>query len=208
MLTSRLHRSVERSRPTRRRVLAGLVGLLTVGGAPSVASAIAPSIMRAGSDAVADVATAGLASRSVALRSVNTGERVDVTYRRQGQLDVAALGRLDALMRDWRNDAITSIDPALFDMIWALGKSIGQDPEFTVVCGYRSRETNEALIRAGRRGIARNSMHTQGKAADISISGTGLRALRDAALALNAGGVGYYPSSNFVHVDTGEVRSW
>ena len=147
-------------------------------------------------------------ARSIALRSANTGERLDVTYWHDGRLDLGALGRLDALMRDWRNDAVTHIDPALYDIIWSLGRAVGQDPEVTVLCGYRSPETNEMMIRAGRRGVARDSMHIQGRAADISVPGAGLGALRDAALALQAGGVGYYPSSNFVHVDTGAVRSW
>ena len=146
--------------------------------------------------------------RTIGLRSLNTGERVDTTFWRNGRYDQSALAMLNIVMRDSRNNQITAMDPALFDLIWNLGQLIGQDPEMTVICGYRSQATNNALIASGHNGVARHSLHVQGKAADIRVPGCSVETLRDAALALHAGGVGYYPRSEFVHVDTGPVRSW
>ncbi|MGF1623484.1 MAG: DUF882 domain-containing protein [Alphaproteobacteria bacterium] len=200
-------RSAQWSRPTRRRVLSGLVGLIVAGGASSAGLA-AP--LTAAED---DAASAGRSvpetgARRIALRSLNTGERVDVAYWQRGRYDPAGLAQLDAFMRDWRTDEIGQMDPALYDLLWAIGQSICEDPEFTVLCGYRSPATTTMLVRAGTNGIARDSLHMQGKAADITLNGASLSTLRDTAMALQAGGVGYYGRSNFVHVDTGIVRSW
>lgn len=148
------------------------------------------------------------AVRTIGLANINTGERLDTVYWQAGAYVDSAVTALNTFMRDWRNDEITDIDPALFDMLWMIGGAVGQDPEFTMLSGYRSRSTNEMMIGSGRGGIARNSMHIQGRAIDIEVPGLPAAQLRDAALALQAGGVGYYPHGNFVHLDTGQVRSW
>lgn len=146
--------------------------------------------------------------RTIGLANINTGERLDTVYWQAGTYVDSAVTELNTIMRDWRSDEITDIDPALFDMLWMIGQALGQDPEFTMLCGYRSRSTNEMMIGSGRGGIARDSMHIQGRAIDIELPGCSAAQVRDAALALQAGGVGYYPRGNFVHLDTGQVRSW
>jgi uncharacterized protein YcbK (DUF882 family) len=196
------------SRPTRRGVLAGLVGLVVAGGASSPALSVPLTVVGDGTDAATEPDGGGSGARRIALRSLNTGERVDAAYWQDGRYDAAAVAQLDAVMRDWRNDEVGQIDPTLYDMLWAIGLAIGEDPEFTVLCGYRSPSTNAMLISNGTSGIAGHSMHVEGRAADITIGGASLRTLRDTAKALHAGGVGYYPRSGFVHVDTGDVRTW
>jgi uncharacterized protein YcbK (DUF882 family) len=150
----------------------------------------------------------GLGPRTIGLVHAHTGERVDATYWQRGAYDQLEVARLNAFMRDWRTDEIIGMDPKLYDILWSLGQSIGRDPEFTVLSAYRSRATNEMLIRTGHTGVARDSLHMYGKAVDITLPGSPLATLHRAAVALQAGGVGYYPSSNFVHVDTGRVRTW
>lgn len=213
MIRASLNRLRRKRGVTRRSLITGALGLAMSGGlsaspqaAPaSYEQASVGSMMPAAALQPADSAAD---AKMIGLRNLNTGERADVTFWRNGRYDQPALSLLNILMRDWRNDAVTAIDPGLFDMVWMLGRLIGQDPEFTVICGYRSPATNAALIAGGRSGVASNSLHVQGKAADIALPGCPVDDLRDAALALQAGGVGYYPRSGFVHVDTGQVRSW
>lgn len=195
------------SRPTRRGVLAGLAGLLAAG---VVSPALAVPLPLIGDGGDAEPGAGGSAAlppgaRTIALRNLNTLERIDVAYWQGDRYDPEALARLDAFMRDSRSDEIGQMDPALYDMLWSIGLAIGEDPEFTVLCGYRSQSTSRTLAGTG---VARDSMHLHGRAVDFSLEGAALSALRDTALALHAGGVGYYPRSNFVHVDTGEVRTW
>jgi uncharacterized protein YcbK (DUF882 family) len=198
------------SKPTRRRVLAGIAGLVAGSVAMSSRGLAAPLTLagvEAGPEAAEEVASHSASDRRIALRSLNTGERVDVTYWQGGQYVPEALAQLDSFMRDWRNDEVGRMDPKLFDMLWAIGLAIGEDPEFTVLCGFRSQATS-AMLRARGSGVARDSMHLHGRAADITMPGASLQTLCDTAKALHCGGVGYYPRSNFVHVDTGEFRTW
>jgi uncharacterized protein YcbK (DUF882 family) len=217
-------------RLSRRGLLAGAVGLAATAALGGPARASGPSIYRNAGGVFGAAATQpspgalfgpgqtanpwrgptefGLGPRTVGLRHAHTGERVDTTFWQRGAYDQQEIARLNAFMRDWRTDEIVGIDPKLYDVIWSIGQSIGRDPEFTVLSGYRSRTTNEMLIRTGHTGVARDSLHIQGRAMDITLPGQHISTLRDAALALQAGGVGYYPSSNFIHVDTGGVRNW
>jgi len=111
------------------------------------------------------------------------------------------------VLRDHRTGIEGAIDPKLLDLLHALRAVLGTSRAFQVISGYRSPATNQMLA-ASSRGVARDSLHTRGMAIDIRIPGVALEHLRDAAMRLKGGGVGYYAQSNFVHVDVGRVRSW
>ena len=148
--------------------------------------------------------------RSVSLDIMNTGEKGrDIVYFENGQYQADALFELNLLMRDWRADKVRAIDPKVFDTLYMLQKMTGAYRPFEVVSAYRSPLTNFTLLLEGDgTGVARRSMHMDGKAADIKLPGVHLAHLNKAAIQLGWGGVGYYPSSGFVHVDTGDVRRW
>jgi uncharacterized protein YcbK (DUF882 family) len=143
----------------------------------------------------------------LSLRNLHTDERLDVEFRRGRDYDRRALAALDHLLRDWRQNEMRPIDPRLFDMMVQIAARVGQPPNFGIISGYRSPRTNEMLRRNGR-GAAKRSLHMIGRAIDLKLAGTRLSTLRRAAMELGAGGVGYYPASGFVHIDTGDVRSW
>ena len=119
----------------------------------------------------------------------------------------AALGALNHLLRDFRNDAEHAIDPGLFDQLHALAAVTKSQAPFQIISGYRSPATN-AMLHKLSGGVASQSLHLSGQAIDIRLADIPLADLREAALSLRAGGVGFYPGSNFVHVDTGRVRRW
>ena len=142
------------------------------------------------------------------LYHTHTRERLDVVYRHGDVYDAGALARIDEYLRDYRTGDVHEFDPELFDLLHDLLASIGQtNAEIQIVCGYRTPHTNEYLRTHGH-GVARHSLHMQGMAIDIRVPGVTAAELRDAALALHRGGVGYYAGSNFIHVDTGRVRRW
>jgi len=145
--------------------------------------------------------------RSLSLYAVNTSERLRVDYCVDGRYQPDALAAIARLMRDHRADAVHAIDPKLLDAIAALGRTLGTAEPLHVVSGYRTPQTNEQK-RRHERGVAVASYHVSGKAVDLFVPGRQLASVRRVALALRAGGVGYYPRSGFVHVDTGPVRSW
>ena len=132
---------------------------------------------------------------------------LQVTYYEYGWYNPDALGQINFFMRDRRNDQIMQIDPQLVDLLHAIQSRLAPALPIHVVSGYRSPATNAYLAaRSGR--VARNSYHMYGRAADIRMPGVGLHGLRQTAMALQVGGVGYYPRSDFVHVDNGSVRDW
>lgn len=138
----------------------------------------------------------------------HTGERLDIVYRRGDSYVPEALTRLDEYLKDWRTGDVLHYDPRLFDLLHDIERKLGHpDDEVDVVSGYRSPWSNESLRRSGHH-VARHSLHTQAMAIDIRISGVSTSSLRNAALALRRGGVGYYADSAFVHVDVGRVRRW
>jgi uncharacterized protein YcbK (DUF882 family) len=143
----------------------------------------------------------------LSLRNLHTEEQLDVEFRQGRDYDRRALGALNYLLRDWRQDEVLPIDPRLFDMMAEIAARVGQPPRFEIVSGYRSPQTN-AMLRRNGGGAAKRSLHMVGQAIDLRLQGTKLSALRQAALTLQAGGVGYYARSGFVHIDTGDVRSW
>lgn len=140
----------------------------------------------------------------------HTGERLDVVYRRGDQYIPEALDELDHFLRDHRTGDVRHFDPRLFDLLYDLTGSLDDSGgEIDVICGYRTPRSNEFLrTRNPHTGVAQHSLHMQAEAIDIRLSGIPTSELRDAALRLHRGGVGYYRSSDFVHVDVGRVRHW
>lgn len=146
-------------------------------------------------------------TNSLSLLNIHTGERLACTYREGGRLRPDALAAIDRILRDYRTGAVKPIDPQLLDLLAAVARRLGTDNPFQIVSGYRSPETNALLRRQGH-GVARHSYHLLGRAVDVKVPGITTRELHTAALGERGGGVGYYPRSGFVHLDTGPVRTW
>jgi len=176
----------ERQVATRRMVLAGAGAGLITAAMPAVA-ATRPD--------------------RLSLHNLHTDETLDVVFRNGDRYDAGALAALDHILRDWRQDEVLPLDPKLYDMMAAIAARVGQPPRFGIISGYRSPKTN-AMLRSNGGGAAKRSLHMVGRAIDLRLEGTRLTTLRDAAIAVGRGGVGFYPRSNFVHIDTGNVRSW
>lgn len=142
------------------------------------------------------------------LYHTHTDEHIDIVYRKGDTYLPDAIDELDYFLRDSRNGAVARFDPKLFDLLNELTTAVGRpDAEIDVVCGYRTPETN-AMLRHRSRRVAKHSLHMEAMAIDIRIPGVSTRELRDAALELHEGGVGYYRKHAFVHVDVGRVRKW
>jgi uncharacterized protein YcbK (DUF882 family) len=145
--------------------------------------------------------------RSLELKNLHTGEVLTVTFDRDAGPDPAALANLQHFLRDYRANEEHAIDVGLYGLLSDLAESAGKDARYEVISGYRSPRTNARLHAEGR-GVAEHSLHMEGRAIDVRLLGCDLETLRDVALKAKRGGVGFYPSSNFVHVDTGRVRTW
>lgn len=179
----------------RRRVLRVGARLATAGAAPWLL--------------VARARAAGGTERSLAMSHTHTGEQLQLVYAVQDRYLPAALGSLDRFLRDHYSGRVGRIDPALFDLLHTLASTLGRGvPAYHVISGYRCPETNDRLRRTRGGGVAGRSLHMDGRAIDIRLPGVPLAEVRDAALELKLGGVGYYPGQDFVHVDTGRVRRW
>lgn len=152
---------------------------------------------------------AGMASepRSLAFHHLHTGERLSLIYYAGGAYIQESLDQIDRLLRDFRTDEIHAIDPRLLDTLHVLRRVCGH-ATFEIISGYRSPQTNEMLRSTGGGGVAERSLHLEGRAIDVRLVGFDTARLRAAAISLGRGGVGYYPESNFVHLDTGRVRTW
>lgn len=145
--------------------------------------------------------------RRLSLHNLHTGEKVSAPFWEQGRYLDDGLASFNRVMRDFRSNEVHAIDPLLFDQLFLLQHRLGRQGEIQIISGYRSPATN-AKLRAAGKGVAKKSYHMQGKAIDLRLPGVPLAELRRAARQLGVGGVGYYPSSNFVHLDTGPARSW
>ena len=176
---------------SRRRFVATLAALAPLAGSARAAFAPAPQ-----------------APRALVFAHLHTGERLAVEYFAGGRYLSDALAEVNHLLRDFRSGEVAAIDPALLDLLHALAARTGTPGRpFEVISGFRSPATNE-MLRHRSSGVASGSLHMRGQAIDIRVAGVPLSGLRDAALALRGGGVGFYPASDFVHVDTGRVRAW
>jgi uncharacterized protein YcbK (DUF882 family) len=145
--------------------------------------------------------------RTLDFFNIHTNEKLDVCYFDGEGYRTRALDRINYILRDFRTDEILPIDPLLLDQLFALKSRIRSRTPFHVISGYRTPATN-AMLRRTTTGVARSSMHTQGRAIDIRLPGYSTRRLRNLCIAMKAGGVGYYPKSDFVHIDTGQFRTW
>ena len=166
--------------------------------AATTAALMAPSVL-------ARPAPAG--ERQLKFYNLHTGEHLSATYWVDGLYVPDEIASINHLLRDYRTGELHKIDRQLFDLLYTLQQKVDQPGAFHVISGYRSPKTNARLNRLSS-GVAKHSLHMQGKAIDIRLPGVELKHLRQAALNMHAGGVGYYPRSNFIHVDTGRPRFW
>lgn len=146
-------------------------------------------------------------TRTLSFFHTHTKESLTVTFRRNGRIDEGALSQLNWFLRDWRVDKPAQMDARLFDILWEVYRESGSSQPINIISAYRSPETNGALRRRSS-GVAEHSQHMLGKAMDIRLPDVDTGRLRAIAMKMQYGGVGYYPSSAFVHVDTGNVRAW
>lgn len=149
----------------------------------------------------------GLEKRSLSFRHTHTNVDLSVVYYSDGRYLPEALGQIDHLLRDFRTEEIHVIDPNLLDFLYDLSVRTGSRGVYDVISGYRSPATN-AQLRKKSKGVAKKSLHMLGRAIDVRLTDVGSKTLRDAAIRLQKGGVGYYARSDFVHLDTGRFRTW
>ncbi len=147
-------------------------------------------------------------ARSLSFDHTHTGEHLSLVYALGDQVLPQAQTTLNRFLRDHYSGQVGVIDPQLFGLLFTLRQTLGSESPFQVISGYRSPVTNARLRRTGGGGVAKHSLHMDGKAIDIRLPGVALADLRDAAMSLGVGGVGFYEHEDFVHVDTGRVRHW
>jgi uncharacterized protein YcbK (DUF882 family) len=179
--------------------IVGRRGLLLAAGA-AVAGVAAPAVLRA-------EALSGGAIKRAALHNLHTGDTFNEVFFANGSYVPGALAEAMRVLRDWRNGEEHAMDPRLFDALHAISARLDANQPFQVISGYRSPQTN-AMLHARSNGVAEHSQHMLGKACDVRMEGVSLGVLHRAALDVSAGGVGYYPVSDFVHVDVARVRQW
>ncbi len=139
--------------------------------------------------------------------NIHTGETLKARYRSKGKLIHRSMKQISHIMRDYRTGEIKPVDPNLLDLLHRISKIVKPPTPISIISGYRSPRTN-AMLRKTTSGVARNSLHTVGRAIDIRIPGYRTEELYHLAINLKGGGVGFYPNSDFVHIDTGPVRCW
>jgi uncharacterized protein YcbK (DUF882 family) len=173
------------------------------------------SLLRAGLGLAAAAALPGAGAlaaipagdRTLAFYNTHTDETLKATWWRGATADKGALKDINYILRDFRTGDVHPIDVNLLDLLTALHNKLGSKQPFQIISGYRSPKTN-SMLASESNGVAKRSMHLDGKAIDIRLADVDLRDLRDTAAGMKRGGVGIYPQSNFVHVDTGRVRYW
>ena len=184
---------------TRRRLLGlggAMAGMAVASGWATPASAREP--VRTG---------AGVAVKRISLKELHTGEELESEFFCGGAYVADSFAAIQVLLRDFRNDEQHAIDPTLMDYLFDVAQHLGVDPVFSVISGYRSPQTN-AQLRERSSGVARRSMHLEGRAIDVRMAGVDCARLAGSAMDLARGGVGYYHASDFVHLDTGAFRTW
>lgn len=147
-------------------------------------------------------------ARCLSLEHTHTGERLEIAYRAGSRYRDSALTRINHFLRDWRTGQVAQIDPELLDIAWDLTAQLGEvDTTIQIISGYRSPKTN-AMLRRTSSGVAKRSLHLEGRAIDLRIAGQSVDRVHRAAVRLGRGGVGSYSGSRFTHIDTGPVREW
>ncbi|MFK7746229.1 MAG: YcbK family protein [Roseobacter sp.] len=186
--------TIENSTGFTRRALLGAFAATAVTAAPTFANAA--GFLRGGGDI-----------RRIRMYSGRTGERIDTIYWIEGKYVPDAVAEINHFMRDWRTDGIKSMDLRTIDIMAAAHNLMDADEPYMLLSGYRSPKTN-AMLRSRSRGVAKNSLHVKGQAADLRLSTRSVSQMARAAAACRGGGVGKYTGSNFVHMDCGVVRTW
>lgn len=178
-------------------------------GRGGVISVVASALVLGAALSAEKITAASPGDRTISFYNIHTQERLTVTYKRNGQFVPEALKKINWIMRDWRRNEQTPIDPQTIDLAWEMHEELGSKEPINIICGYRSHSTNE-LLRRTVGGQASQSQHITGKAIDITFPDVPLKRMRYSALVRERGGVGYYPTSGipFVHIDTARVRSW
>jgi uncharacterized protein YcbK (DUF882 family) len=188
--TDRNHQPISDSGIGRRHFLKAGIGICTMLSLPSVSAR--PMNTR---------------EKKLAFLNLHTGERIRSTYWIEGNYIPEELQAIENILRDHRTGELHAIDTGLLDLLQLLHEQIGAHKEFHIISAYRSPKTNEMLASRSN-SVVKKSLHMQGKAIDIRLPECSLSNLRNVALSLKSGGVGYYPKSNFIHIDTGRVRFW
>lgn len=190
MSAARASRAFERAQCSRRGLVKGLaIGSLALAARPALAAPV-PAV------------------KILSFENLHTGERLkNVAYYERGRYLPDALKEINHVLRDHRNDEIHAMDKQLLNILHLLHGKLESHTPFQIISGYRSPASN-AMLNRNSTGVAKKSLHMEGKAADIRLSDRSLTEVRTAALAMGLGGVGFYPASNFVHVDSGRVRNW
>jgi uncharacterized protein YcbK (DUF882 family) len=179
--------------------------LLKVGALAGVSAAgFMTRSVRAGDAGAGQVS---VTAKRLSLLNLHTSEKLELEFCRRGEYVPESLTAIQSLLRDYRNGEQHVIDPRLMDYLFDVAAASGVDPVFSVISGYRSPQTNEQL-RERSNGVARHSLHLEGRAIDVRLAGVNCAVLADHARAMSRGGVGYYQKSDFVHLDTGMYRSW
>jgi uncharacterized protein YcbK (DUF882 family) len=171
----------------------------------AVSSFAVPALAKVAAPAV--IGTKDIDCRTLVMNNIQNGEKVKSDYWVDGSYVPEELAHLNKFLRDYRNNKVVPIDPKLLDLVHQLANTVDAPSGIEIICGYRSPETN-AWLRQHSDGVAEHSLHMKAQAIDMCIPGRSLKKVHEAALALGLGGVGYYPDSNFIHVDTGRVRRW
>jgi uncharacterized protein YcbK (DUF882 family) len=153
------------------------------------------------------ILTAPATPRRLKFYNLHTSEQLDVVYYEKGRYIPQALAEINYILRDYRQNVVKPISPALLDLVVAIRRRLHTDAEVAIISGYRTPETN-AMLAARSDGVAHHSLHIDGLALDWRVPGRTLEQLHRVALAMRGGGVGYYPASDFVHTDVGRVRYW
>ena len=151
--------------------------------------------------------SSGLNNRTLGFFNTHTSEILKATYWRDGAYDKGAVKDINQILRDHRTGEVHGMDLPLLDLLVDLHRRTDSKKPFEIISGYRSPQSNATLVAASN-GVAKKSLHMQGKAIDVRLRDVKLQNLRENAIAMKLGGVGYYPGSDFVHVDTGRVRQW
>ncbi|NNG24777.1 DUF882 domain-containing protein [Telluria aromaticivorans] len=157
--------------------------------------------------AFAKTAQAAPGERTLRLYNTHTGEKLSTVFWAEGEFIPDAMKDINKVLRDHRSNKVAEMDPELMLLLTAVNAKMGNNKELHIISGYRSPESN-AKLHSASGGVAKRSLHMEAKAIDIRIPGKDLKMLQRAALSIGGGGVGYYPDSQFVHMDTGRVRSW
>jgi uncharacterized protein YcbK (DUF882 family) len=179
---------------------------VTSGVVSTIASSVAvPAVAKIASPAVIGLNQTNC--RTLVLECLRSGERLKSDYWVEGRYVGEELARVNKVLRDIRSGAVHPIEPRLLDLMYQLGREVDARSGFQVISAYRSPATN-AMLRKKASGVATKSLHMKGQAVDLLVPGRSLKNVHQAALKLRVGGVGYYPKSNFVHVDVGRVRQW